>query len=373
MAQLPSVAFRNIRSRPDLLSFQLEQFYPVHTQTGPVGHFTVSVAGQINGNNNPVILFQQDIETFGPVEIPLQFDRPGDWTIWIRVTDLMSGRQIMEQDRLTITAETTQAPREKTLDTGEPDQLLPLLLKAAAYSERLKKSALRYTCQEDITEQIRTRQTGVIVHGFDRKTWQHDYQIILENGNLSENRLLIRKNQKKFDPPKPTRLETIYQSQYSFFLPATMLSSEKQRSYRYTLLGSEKIKKRTMGRILAKPIDPAGGLPGGELWVDETDGSVWKIDLDAKTISGFASRYSQTADRGIHLIMSDVHEYMVRYKGIQFPSTTTITENHTYKRLRSGNPADSLQMEVLRVSFRYRDYRFFDVSSREEILGWEEE
>lgn len=373
MSQLPSVEIRNIHTYTDHVTFHLEQYYPVHTQNGPVGHFAVSVAGQLEGSSTPTILYQQDITTFGPVEIPLHFDKPGDWTIWIRVSDLMSGRQAMERDRLTLSAETIALPREARPQTGEADELVPLLLKAAAYSERLKKAALRYTCQEEITEQIRTRQTGVIVHGFDRKTWQHDYQIVLKDGNLSENRLLVKRNQKKFDPPKPARMETIYQSQYSFFLPVTMLAAEKQPSYRYTIVGREKIRKRSIVRILARPIQAAGGLPGGELWVDEQDGSVWKIDLDAKTVGGFKSRFTRTADQGIHLIMSDVHEYMVRYKGIQFPSSTTITENHTYKRMRGPNEAEPVQMEVLRVTFRYRDYRFFDVSSQAEVLGWEEE
>ncbi len=387
MQETPELRVNSIHTDLKSMRVQLESFYPILTTAGSVGHFSVSLAAEKTGSGPAAILYQQDIESSGQFEIPLSLHEAGDWTLWLRIVDLMSGKSLLEKRKIAVSPQddTVSAPVVQTLPAQ--DELGGLLVKAAAYSDRLKKTALRFTCIESIVEQTLNRKSKPESPRYDRKIWQYDYQIVLDRGDLNENRLLVKKNQKKISPPLPAQLETFYESQYSFFLPVTMLAAERQPDYHYQIVGRDKINKKTMLRIRATAKNDTRQIPNGELWISEQDGSVWKVVLDARTVPGFRVRFANAGHRGIHLIMSDIHEYTQSYRGIQFPSATIITENHTYTQIRQNETVDSgidtpsityttqappMQLEVLRVSYRYDQYRFFDIDSRMEIKDWNE-
>jgi len=377
MEAVPQLKVAGIGSSEEQMKITLESFYPVNTSTGPVGHFAVSLAAEKAGSPAKV-LYQEDVESSGEIEIPLQIKDPGDWILWIRIVDLMSGQSLLEKRKLSVLEEkppiAALIPRTK----DNLDELKTVLQKSAAYSELLKKTALRFTCIEEIDERSFNRKSTPQIPKYDKITWTYDYQIVLDQGTLTENRLLMKKNRYQYSPPKPAQLETFFESQYSFFMPSTFLASDNQPDYEYMITGRDKIKKRDMLKIRAIPKDNTKKLPGGEIWVAVEDGSIWKIVLDTKTVPAFHKRYQTAATRGIKMIMSDVHEYFERYDGIQFPSKTLITENHTYTKIieektvvrdvaeiisipRLGQP---VQLEVLRVNYSYEKYRFFEVNSK---------
>ena len=387
MESLPQLKVAGISSDERQMKIILESFYPVNTRDGPRGHFTVSLAAEKAGSPAKV-LYQEDMESGGEIEIPVQMKEPGDWTLWFRIVDLMSGQSVLEKRKIIVIGEESAMASTATQTTQEKDELGTLLLKAAAYSDRLKKTALKFTCVEEIVEQVRRRKDEDPHQRFGRTTWLYDYQIVVDRGKLTENRLLLRKDRKKISPPLPAKLESFYESQYSFFMPATMLASDRQGDYLYTIFGREKIRKRKMVKVRAKPKKASQELPGGELWIDAEDGSVWRIVLDAQTIPGLRNRFVSAQERGIQLVMTDIHEYFERHGGIQFPTSTSINENHTYTRIYkhvvegSGGLEDPgmistrrlspVQMDVLRVNYRYEKYRFFAVDAQEVIEGPEE-
>ena len=47
------------------------------------------------------------------------------------------------------------------------------------------------------------------------------------------------------------QLETMFHSYFSFYMPVTILSGEKQRLYHYRLLGREKINQKNVWHIAA--------------------------------------------------------------------------------------------------------------------------
>lgn len=386
MKEVPPLRVAGISSNEKTLQVQLESFYPVLTTSGAKGHFGVILAAEKNGHGPATVLYQQDLESDGVFDIPLSLEEPGDWTLWLRLVDRMSGQSLMEKRKITILAEEEKTPvPSPPIAQAEPDELNTALLKAAAYSERIKKTALRFTCLEEISQWIHNRKSGTDSPRFDKNVWRYDYQIVLDRGALNEQRLLISKNRKRSPTPREARLESVYESQYSFFLPATILGAHRQSEYTYELTGRCTIKKRKMLQIRARAKQENSNLPAGELWVDVADGSVWKIILDARSVPGFRHRFENAGKRGIHLIMSDVHEYFHRYQGIQFPTDTRITENHTYTKVyeehtlvrgnfgqagvKSQREAPPIQLDVLRVHYRYSRYRFFEISSREIVTS----
>ena len=378
MASIPTLKVGKISSDQDRLHITLDSFYPVNTANGSQGHFSVSIAAEKSGTPAQV-LFQQDMESNGTFDLPLGIKAPGDWTLWVRVLDLMSGQSVLEKHSLII-------PKEKeitadSLKQSEPqtDELNAILFKAAAYCDRLQKSALRFTCIEDISEQIRKRKKLSPRQDFDMNHWKYDYQIVIDTGKLSENRLLMKKNRKKFSPPVQASLETFYESQFSFFMPVTMLAAERQASYRYAVTGQDKIKKRAMNIVTASPKDKSSYLPGGRIWIDVEDGSVWKIELDPLTLPSFRKRYHVAKSQGVQLNMTDVHEYYKRHNDMQFPSKTVITESQTYLNIYDEKTEKSLdnastwtttqkappmQLDILKVNYQYDKYRFFDIHTQ---------
>jgi len=372
MEELPEVKIRAIFPEPDKLEIILADYYPITSSEGLVGCFSVTVAGLKDDYSDALVLFERDIQSTGKLEIPLSFPETGNWQLLVRVSDLMSGRQAMARSTVSVDREIEFKQLSPEIGQHEKKELNLLLIKAAAYAERLRKIALRFICIEEITEQSLDRKKGLNQLKFDRNSWHHEYQIVLDQGKISERRLLIKRNRKTFNPPPEVEIEAFFQSENSVLLPATMLAHDRQQNYDYRIRGREKINNHDTVRLMVKAIKPDSGMPGGEIWLDPENGAVWQIKLDPETVKGFAHHYAAALKKNVKVTISDVHKYFVGHKGIQFPSATEIIENNTFSVTNRFstlyNKTGLATLEVRRVIYSYYDYRFFDIKTHEQIL-----
>ena len=245
-------------------------------------------------------------------------------------------------------------------------ELESLLAQSARYCERLKKAALKFNCQEKVTENfIANDRIG------KSRTWVYDYRIVLKDGKLDEMRFDGKARRKKGQTAEKKELETVYKSFYSFYLPATFLSAERQTEYRYTRVSKKKAWTTGL-RIVAQPIKPQTGLPGGELWIDEQDGSVILIKLDPYTVNDFLDRLDPENKKEKCATITDYHSYKKRYNGLRFPSQIQIVEQRQYKNsalAAHGAYASIFGPAFYQIKFVYEKYKFFDVQTDEQATG----
>jgi len=369
----PAVQIDRIVHYQDILTLTCSQFYPIQTEKGPQGHLQVQIVAQLK-DSEPLTLFSGQVEYSEPLKIPLALPQPGEWELMVLVTDSMTTLSTSQKHHLS-----QFAVRKKTDDSlptdGADPQLVSALEKAANYSEKLKKTALRFFCNEEITQKA---SNGKESPHFKR--WQYDYQIILQDGRLDETRNPKGKKKKK-DNQASVELKTLYKSHYSFFLPATFLSREKQTFYQYSVLDKQSVHDRPTLHIAAIPQNPQSGLPEGELWIDEDDGSVWQIKLNPASVKGFQNRYQTAEDNQRRITIVDIHEYFVRFNGLHFPSSTFISEYQELKENAKLPPksfvstdfTDRTSSTFYSVHYQYNTYRFFDIETNEKITGWVEE
>jgi hypothetical protein len=248
-----------------------------------------------------------------------------------------------------------------------------LLVKAAAYAEKLKKAAFHFICRESVTENVFSPDSGGNrMLATTRTYWIYDYQIIARDGKIAESRVLLERNGEKLRQAN-AKLETIFQSSFSFYMPVTMLAREKQRLYQYRLLGKEKIDKTNVWHIAAVRRSPRQ-IPWGEIWVREEDGIVLKIQIDQTSIVGFEKLAQKAVDQGLLPEITTIHEYSLEKDGMYFPCKTTFIDRYNSfgaalnkKVIPAGTEttgSDLSASDHSRTYFEFRDYQFFSVATQ---------
>lgn len=367
MERTPAVHIDHISHFQESLNLACSGYYLIYTNQGPRGHLQVRVDGQSAGRE-PVTLFAGDVDCLGSFQIALGFPHEGEWKINVQVSDAMTRLH----DQKSLVVQYRRIDRIATTAVADTEaELGPLLEKCAAYAEKLKKTAIRFFCSEKVTEKV-----GTAIKTGHFKKWKYDYQIVLQNENLMESR---RENKGKNSPETAT-LKTLYKSHYSFFLPVTFLSADRQPAYRYAFMDRNRSRKNSLVRISARPKDANSPLPAGELWIDESDGSVLQIVLDPKTLTGFQERYRLAEQKRMIITITDTHRYDRTFNGMRFPTSTFISE-HRVSQDASNNGRTTTNLYTAHVNepvlytvhFQYEDFRFFDIASDEKITGWIEE
>ena len=274
-----------------------------------------------------------------------------------------------------------EARGESTLDVlgGEvPAETAALLKLAADYSERLRHAAFRFICKETVSEDVLGREAGAQSYRQLRNTWLYEYQVVVRDGKVTENRTLLRKNKTKKSQENAT-LETRFRSLYSVFLPATLFAADKQAAFFYKVEKHEKMNKRPVSRLAIVPRSGFEELGAGTAWVDEETGAVLKIELAQRAIKGIETAEKRAQRSGARLLVSDIHEYDVEKDGIWLPSRTSISEHYVLNMapvqgLRDkpesllpsqakfvSSSGGNRQIELSRTWVEYSDFQFFVV------------
>ena len=362
MKELPLVKIAEISANSQLIRVGVVDFYPVSKEGVPTGLVNIYVTGRQTDNEPSRLLLSQASETTGTIDLPFAFLKPGSWDLEVRVVDQITGQQDVKKARVEIAA----AIPALEPDTVPDPALMALLAKGAAYAEKLKETAFSFFCQEDVTQEvfaIDERYRG----RSSRTYWKYDYQIIGGDEKITENRMLLEKNRKKLQQEK-ARLETVYRSFYSFYMPVTVLAGEKQQLYQYRLLG----KKKKIWHIAAVRRDASLPIPWGEIWISEEDGAVLKIQIEQTSIVGFEKLAEKLKKQGLVPAVTTIHEYDIEKNQIRFPSKTIFIEryNSDFAPIKTWGQQQTVLMgrghstfENSRTYFEYKDYRFFYVTA----------
>jgi len=224
-----------------------------------------------------------------------------------------------------------------------------------------------------------------------RTSWLYDYQVVVRDGQVTEDRVLLRKNKTKMRQEN-AGLETRFRSLYSAFLPATLFAVDKQPAFFYRLEKHEKMYGRSAARLAVAPRPGFEELGAGTAWVDEDSGAVLKIELAQRAIKGIEAAEQKAKRSGARLLVSDVHYYGIERDGIRLPSSTTISEYYVVEVVavkehrgftdwnespETPSPAKyasrgkKQQLELSRTWVEYADFKFFvvDVRAKEEPLN----
>jgi hypothetical protein len=375
MENLPQIRLAAIEPVPGRVRLDLENVYMIGRgeQRSGLVRVTLSATGE---DEKPRILAQDmEIATTGSVEWPVKELPPGRYRLAARVVDSLTGRE---------------ARGESTLDIlgGEmPAETAALLQRAADYSECLRHAAFRFVCEETVSEDVLNREAGAQSYRWLRNTWLYEYQVVVREGKVTENRVLLRKNKTK-KRVEDAKLETRFRSLYSVFLPATLFAADKQPAYFYRLEKHDKMFGRQAARLAVAPRPGFEEMGAGTAWVDEETGAVLKIELAQRAIKGIEAAEKRAQRSGARLLVSDVHFYEVERDAIRLPSRTTIAEHYVLtmvpvqglkEKPESLLPSQAKfvsssggnrQLELSRTWVEYSDFKFFvvDVQAKEEPL-----
>jgi hypothetical protein len=257
--------------------------------------------------------------------------------------------------------------------------------KAADYCRRLQQAAFRFTCTEWVCETtLEENPLSRRVEKVDRH-WRYDYQVVGE-GTVSEQRRLIREGHKRVNIPN-ARLATRFASQYSVFMPVTLLGTMNRPAYNYRLISSERLQKQNCAVVEVTPRNTKQGpLAQGRVWVDVDNGSVLKIEMYPRGVQGSEVLEEAAEKMSAKLDLNVVHWYLEERRGLRFPSRTEFSESYLFdKRVGTrrthipyasethGGRATTViipyletwhrQVEFYRLTQEYKDYRYFEVES----------
>ena len=243
----------------------------------------------------------------------------------------------------------------QTFSLNERSALKTILNHAAIYCEKLKSAVFRYFCEEEIVETI-TNLKGKS----SQNAYTYDYQIIGNKGKFKEKRNLILDNGKKVNKKNQKVKSNVY-SFYSVFSPIVLFSRENQKAYFYQLLGEEEIDGIMTVKLKVEPRTNRKEYMRGEIiWLDKSDYSILKIEMDPVNFKSFENLQSQAEKLKANLELIDIHWYGEKVKGIRFPSKTEIREIYH----RPENPFKGIGSDYQHIYtiFVFRNYRFFEVS-----------
>ncbi|MCU0237606.1 MAG: hypothetical protein MUC72_11055 [Acidobacteria bacterium] len=376
MENLPQVKLATIEPAPGKVRLELRDLYMIGQgeQRSGLVRVTLSAAGA--GEKPQIMVQDMEVATTGGIEIPIKDLEPGRYQLAVRVVDSLTGLEAQDESVLDIPGQ--EMPAEMTA----------LLKLAADYSERLRHAAFRFICRETVNEDVLVRDVmDRSSHKRVRTSWLYDYQVVVRDGKVTEDRVLLRKNKTK-KRVENAALETRFRSLYSAFLPATLFAADKQPAFFYRLEKHEKMYGRPVARLAVTPRPGHEETGAGTAWVDEETGAVLKIDLAQRAIKGIEAMEQRAKQSGARLLVSDVHYYGIERDGVWLPSSTTISEYYviSVSEVRDASrlaergtwspPARMLsssgkrQIELSRTWVEYADFKFFvvDVQSREEAL-----
>lgn len=372
MENPPQVKLAAIEETPGGLRLRLEDLYTIGRGDQRSGLVRVTLLASREGEKPRELARDAEFATTGGVEIPFEKPEPGTYRLAALVTDCLTGRQARGEFLLDVLG-------------GEPPAETAALLRLAAdYCERLRRAAFRFVCRETVTEDLLVRDTiDRSSYKRTRNSWLYDYQVVVRDGQVGENRVLLRKNKYK-KRLENAGLETRFRSLYSVFLPVTLFAADNQPFFFYRMGKRGKMNGRPVAEMAIAPRPGATEQSSGTAWVDEETGAVLKVDLSQRSIKGIDAAEKRAERSGARLLVSDVHEYGIEREGIWLPSSTSISENYVISVVKAKefrqydrpemsaavspfiSSSGRQQLELSRTWVEYSDFKFFVVDMRSE-------
>lgn len=254
-----------------------------------------------------------------------------------------------------------QGEIEKQIDTVNPE-LGKYLRGAAAYCEKLKKSAFHFICRETVADTLREFNTyGDVIEQV--KVRRFDYQLLHVNNRVNEQRLPIEKKLPGQERNSMKNPVFSFFNERAVFAPGTLLAKERQTLFRYEIIKYRKHNDREFAVIHVIPRKPGTFFfSSGEVWLDMENYSVRRISVVPRYIHGYEKLIERAQIFKTRLFLNCEIDFNHEYKRLYFPTEVSIVE--TYQ----GGPIITRVtgirgLEHTRTVFSYLDYRFFNVET----------
>lgn len=263
-------------------------------------------------------------------------------------------------------------------DSAPQAQLSALLAKAAAYCQRLESSAFDFVCREEISETINPsldvdKKAPLVDPGWKspkpttgapfpisnvketKQRFVYDYQCVRAGRTIREIRTQLEENGKKRIVPNAVLKTSVVVFGTALLGPAGLFGERFQPDYDFTIAGEDKIGKRKVIVIDARPkpgAPPTRNLYG-RAWIDPANGDILKIEWSESRVGRFDifERRGQLYNRKPRLVISS--EFSAEKNGIRFPSRLFVEEAYLND---AGRAAVRSKTEVV-----YKDFKFFTV------------
>ena len=220
--------------------------------------------------------------------------------------------------------------------------LSKILNKTAKYCERVKSIALFYVCQEEIKDKANfyslasvTRTTiygqenvplGLRAQRTRTNSYLYDYQLIKKGEDLSEQRILLKKNGKKMHKEN-AELEVKSKSKYIIYGPVGFLSRYWQDYFDYEIIGQKRIEKKKATIIKATPkSNNKENRNFAKIWIYEEDGSIIQIEWEPESIVGYVEKNTESWVGTLEPALVWRITYGFEKNGVRFPSRQHIQE-----------------------------------------------
>lgn len=261
---------------------------------------------------------------------------------------------------------------QKKTGTFPSIDLEALLKRTAEYCQKLEGAGLNFVCREEIQEtvdpflDVRQRQVisywtaggSMVMVRSPRKiknSYVYDYQCIRLGGTIREVRILLKENGKVKHEANATLKTSVVIFGTALMGPVGLLGERFQPQYNYAVIGQDKVEKRPVVVIDARPKPGAPETRNlyGKAWVDPLTADILRIEWSESRVGRrevFEKRgelYQRTPRLTIR------SEFSEEKNGIRFPSHLVVEEAYLGK---SGQPFVRSKTNV-----SYRDFKFFTV------------
>jgi hypothetical protein len=254
-------------------------------------------------------------------------------------------------------------------------RLAAILRKAKGYCQRLERAALDFVCQEEVSERYDDTREAIQDYFFTgptgryigtepirmarptqkNSTYLYDYQFIRKNQQTKEKRDLLEVNGKKSRQDSWAR-PSQFQYENILFGPVGLLGESWQPYHDYKIIGEDIIngeKWVVVEAILKASLDRPHAY--GKVWVDEDEGSVFKIAWDQKSLGNFKIIEERAGRLKAEPQVTSLSEYGFEKNGLRFPSRDSTEEAYLKKDGKKFVRAETIIV--------YKNYRFFTVET----------
>ncbi|MFC2157049.1 hypothetical protein ACFLT9_04360 [Acidobacteriota bacterium] len=250
-----------------------------------------------------------------------------------------------------------------------------LLVKAAAYTERLERSVLYFVCHEEIKEWIdpALEAGGAIIVRRQwvasdpagryivsrlrkiKKSFVYDYQCIRKEGQILERRTLIEEDGKTKNEPDVSLKTSIFRYGTNMMGPVGLFGARFQPGYDYTIVGEEKKKGKEFIVIEAKPKseEPSSTNLYGRAWLLADTGDILKIEWNESRIGNYETfeERGKSFERTPRITIET--EFEIEKNGLRFPTRWSLEEAYLNKYGRAFVRSKTI--------VEYKDFKFFTV------------
>ncbi len=282
----------------------------------------------------------------------------------------------------------------KKIPELQKSKLRKTLLGAADYCRKLENAAFHFICVEDILEDLKVirraftnkretynPKTGVMVRSRDpgspprnsrisklRHKYIYDYQLIFDKGKITEQRKQIKGKKRKNSGNYVTLSAESFLSKKIVLAPISILGIMNQSRYKFRYVKNDKVDgaDTVLIEVFPRKLNQVDSIYG-KIWIDTSDNSILKIEVNPVSIGGFTSLMKLASDLGSILDVKCVINFGLKKDGIRFPTRVRIRELYHggdfLKRVMRINT-----WEKSRVTYRYLDYKFFNVDTEVKLL-----